>query len=130
MSQQRAEEVMQTYLTQVLGNRKFELIAGFAADDMVDHTQSARGPAALEAHARAFCENIRDLEIEVERIFATDDTAVGIWRWSGTLIQSWGVSATGDSIYPRVIASIFRFEDGMVVDYQVFVDAVDVATQL
>ena len=49
---------------------------------------------------------------------------------SGTPIQSWGVSASGDSIYPRVIASIFRLEDAMVVDYQVFVDAVDIATQL
>ena len=80
MSQQRAEEVMQTYLTQVLSNRKFDLIAGFAADNMVGHTQPARGPAALEAHARGFCDNIRDLKIEVIRVFATDDTAVGIWR--------------------------------------------------
>ncbi len=58
MSQHRAEEVMQTYLTQVLSKRKFELIAEFAADNMVDHTQPARGPAALEAHARGFCDNI------------------------------------------------------------------------
>ena len=130
MSQRRAEAVMQTYLTQVLSNRKFERIAEFAADNMVDHTQPERGPAALEAHARQFCDNITDLEITVERIFATDDTAVGIWRWSGTPIQSWGVSASGEAIYPRIIASIFRLEDDMVVDYQVFVDAVDVATQL
>jgi hypothetical protein len=40
------------------------------------------------------------------------------------------VSASGEAIYPRIIASIFRLEDDMVVDYQVFVDAVDVATQL
>ena len=130
MSQRRAEAVMQTYLTQVLSNRKYERIAEFAADNMVDHTQPERGPAALEAHARRFCDNITDLEITVERIFATDDTAVGIWRWSGTPIQSWGVSASGEAIYPRIIASIFRLEDDMVVDYQVFVDAVDVATQL
>jgi predicted ester cyclase len=130
MSKERAEEVMRRYLTEVLSERKFELIPEFVADDMVDHTQTMRGPAALDAHARGFCENIPDLEIEVVRIFATDDTAVGIWRWRGTPIQPMGISATGNPIYPRLIASIFEFKDGMLVDYRPFADAVDVATQI
>ena len=130
MSKQRAEEVMDKYLTQVLGQRKFELIPEFAGADMVDHTQSIRGPAALDAHARGFCDNIEDLEIDVVRIFATDDTAVGIWRWRGSQTNPMGYSASGKRVAPTFIASIFTFEDGMLVDYRAFVDAMDILSQI
>jgi len=126
----RTEAVMRRYLTEVLGQRKFELIPEFVADDMVDHTQTIRGPAALDAHARGFCANIPDVEIEVVQIFATDDAAIGVWRWQGTPIHPMGVSASGKAIYPTHIASIFQFRDGMLVDYRPFVDAVDVSSQI
>ncbi len=128
--QQRAEAVMHTYLHDVLGERRFELIDDFAAADMIDHTQPDRGPKALNAHARGFCDNIPDLRIDVVRIFATDDTAVGLWQWKGTPIEPHGYAASGNPVSPRFIASIFRFEDGMLVDYRAFVDAVDVLTQI
>lgn len=130
MSKARAEEVMRLYLTEVLAQRKFELIPEFVAEDMVDHTQEIPGPAGLEAHARGFCERIPGVEIEVERIFATDDTAVGIWRWHGTPTEPMGLSASGDPVAPRRVASIFRIRDGMLVDYEVFVDAVDILSQI
>ena len=130
MSRSRPEQVMDTYLNEVLGRGRFELIPEFVADDMVDHTQTIRGPAALDAHARRFCGNIEDLEIEVERIIATDDSAIGIWRWRCTPAEPMAKSANGNDVYPRLIASVFRFRDGMLVEYRAFVDAVDVATQL
>lgn len=130
MSKERAEEVMSLYLTEVLGRRNFDLIPGLVADDMVDHTQAIRGPAALDAHARGFCANIPDVKIEVQRIFATDDTVVGIWRWEGTPIQPMGVSATGNPIYPQLIASIFDIKDGKLAEYRAFVDAVDTRSQI
>ncbi|MDG2112791.1 MAG: ester cyclase [Actinomycetota bacterium] len=130
MSETRAAEVMRIYLTEVLSQRKFELIPELVADDMIDHTQAIRGPAALDAHARGFCENIPDLEIVVKDIFATDDQAVGIWYWSGTPINSMAESATGNDVYPRLIASVFRLENGKLAEYRAFVDAVDIATQL
>jgi len=130
MSRSRPEQVMDTYLNEVLGRGRFELIPEFVADDMVDHTQTIRGPAALDAHARRFCGNIEDLEIEIERIIATDDSAIGIWRWRGTPAEPMAKSANGNDVYPRLIASVFRFRDGMLVEYRAFVDAVDVATQL
>ena len=126
----RPEQVMDMYLNEVLGQGRFELIPGFVADDMVDHTQTIRGTAALDAHARRFCGNIEDLEIEVERIIATDDSAIGIWRWRGIPAEPMAKSATGNDVYPRLIAGVFRFGDGMLVEYRAFVDAVDVATQL
>lgn len=131
MSSERGEEVMRLYLTQVLAERNFDLIPSLAGEAMIDHTQpTLRGPAALDAHARGFCANIPDLSIEVQQIFATDTMVVGIWRWQGTPTQSMAVSATGNAVYPRVIASIFRIEEGMLAEYQAFVDAVDLRTQL
>lgn len=121
---------MRRYLTEVLGERKFELIPDFVADDMVDHTQTICGPAALDAHARGFCANIPDVEIEVLQIIATDDAAVGVWRWRGTPNAPMGVSANGGSIYPHLIASIFQFRDGLLVDYRPFVDAMEVRSQV
>ncbi|HJN91228.1 MAG TPA: ester cyclase [Dehalococcoidia bacterium] len=130
MSKARAEEMMRLYLTEVLGQRKFELIPEFAAEDMVDHTQDIPGPAGLDAHARGFCENIPNVQIEVERIFAAEDTAVGIWRWQGTPTRPMGLSASGDPVAPQRVASIFQIRDGMLVDYEVFVDAVDILSQI
>ena len=131
MSQARCEEVMRTYLTEVLDKRRFELIPEFAAPDMVDHTQpGTRGPAALDAHARGFCDNIPDLKIEVVRIFANEDTAVGLWRWHGNPKEPNGYSAGGNPVSPRFIGSVFEFKDGMLVDYRAFVDAVDVISQI
>jgi limonene-1,2-epoxide hydrolase len=130
MSRTRAEDVMRTYLCEVLDKRRYELIPEFAAPDMVDHTQPIRGPEGLDAHARGFCENIRNLKIEVVRIFATEDTAVGLWRWTGEPIQPHCYSASGNPVSPTFIASIFQFEDDMLVDYRAFVDAVDVLSQI
>ncbi len=116
MGSGRAEKVMRTYLEDVLNRRQFELIPDFVAPDMIDHTQALTGPEALDAHARGFCTNIPDVTIEVVRIIATDETAVGIWRWEGNPIQPMAESATGAAVYPRTIASIFDFKDGMLVE--------------
>ena len=55
MSIERCENVMRTYLTEVIGNQRLELIPSFTAEDMYDHTQQElSGPAALEAHVMFF----------------------------------------------------------------------------
>jgi predicted ester cyclase len=130
MSSERAEEVIRLYLAEVLANRRFELIPDLVADDMIDHTQELRGPAALDAHARGFCANIPDAEIKILRIIATDDSAVGIWQWTGTPINPMGVSATGNAIYPTIVASVFDIRDGLLAEYRAFVDAVEIRTQI
>ena len=130
VSKARAEQVMRTYLTEVVANQRFELIPEFAAEDMVDHTQSIRGPAALHAHARDFCANLPDLQVEVLEIFATEDIAVGIWRWTGTPIEPHGISRQGKVIKPSLVASMFRFKDDMLVEYRPWVDAVEMLAQI
>lgn len=130
MSKERTEEVMRLYLGEVLGKRRFELIPDFTALDMVDHTSHLLGPAALDAHARGFCSNISDAQIEIETVFATEDASIGIWRWQGTPQQHMGVSAGGKVIYPTRVASIFQFKNSMLSEYRPFVDAVELRNQL
>ena len=131
MSREVCHAVMSTYLDEVLGQRRFDLIPGIVADDLIDHTQPhLRGSAALDAHARGFCDNTPDLRIEVLRIIATDDTAVGIWRWSGEPEHPSAVSHSGAPVVPRLIASVFDISNGKVTEYRAFVDAMDVFTQL
>ena len=131
MSAERAKEIMGIYLNEVLGRRKFDRIQEIAAPRMVDHTQPGTfGPAALDAHARGFCANTPDVEVEVLKIFGDENTAVGIWKWHGEPSQPSAVSANGTPVVPRFVCSIFEIEDGKIQDYRVFVDAVDVFTQL
>mgnify|MGYP001216293649 CR=1 FL=1 len=130
MSKERTEEVMRLYLGEVLGKRRFELIPDFTALDMIDHTSHLRGPAALDAHARGFCSNMSDAQIEIETVFATEDASIGIWRWRGTPQQHMGVSAGGKAIYPTRVASIFQFKNSMLSEYRPFVDAVELRNQL
>ena len=128
----RNAAVMTTYLAEVVGKGKVDLIPEFTAADMVDHTQpSLRGPAALEAHVRTFTGNIPDLEVEVVDVLAGEDFAVGIWRWTGTPNDPiWGRSASGQPVTPTLIASIFYFKDGMLTEYRPYVDAMEMINQL
>ena len=128
----RAETVMTTYLSEVVGKGRLDLIPEFTAADFVDHTQpELRGPDALTAHVQKFCGNIPDLEVEVVHVIANDHAAVGMWRWRGTPTDPiWGVSASGERVRPTVIASLFHFRDGMLVEYRPFVDAVEILGQI
>ncbi len=131
MSTETSKELMRVYLEEVLGNRNFNLIPDIAAADLVDSTQPSKtGPDALDAHARGFCQNTPDVEIEVIKIFAEGNTAVGIWRWSGEPTHPSTVSAKGSPVSPRLICSVFEVEDGKIKDYRVFIDAMDVFMQL
>lgn len=123
MSQQRSEEVMRRYLTEVVALGKLELIDELATEDMVDHTQSIPGRAGLVAHVKSFRERNRDVELTVERIVASENEVVGIWTWRAThSTDMYGVPPLGGKLEVRV-ASIFRLRDGMLIDYEVISDA-------
>ncbi len=130
MTRQRCEEVMRCYLTEVVAQGKLELIDGFAAEDMVDHTQTIRGPAALRKHVSGFLARLDDFEIHVERIIASDDEVVGVWRLRTThSMDMLGLPPTGKPFEARN-ASIFRLKDGMLVDYEVVSDSLSVVRQV
>ena len=130
MSAEDNKRIMSIYLQEVLAQRNFDRIKDIAAPDMVDHTQPGKtGPEALDAHARGFCENTPDAEIDVLNIIADDRSAVGIWKWHGQPTRPSAVSATGSPVVPRLICSVFEIEEGKIKDYRVFVDVVEIMTQ-
>lgn len=126
----RSEQVMSTYLRNVLGQRKFELIPEFVHDEMIDHATGMRGPSALLAHASGFCDNIPDVTINVEEIIATENSAFGIWNWDGEPVNPMGFSESGSAVFPTRVMSFFRLREGMLVEYEAFVDAGQVRKQI
>jgi|TARA_B100001540_G_scaffold48194_1_gene43232 hypothetical protein len=131
MTTERCESVMRTYLTEVIGNQRLDLIPSFTADDMYDHTQQElSGPAALEAHVRFFSDNIKNLKVDVLEVLAAEDFAVGIWKWSGETINAMGLNHSGEPIMPTHVASIFKFKNDMLVHYQPYLDAISLLTQV
>lgn len=130
MTVERSTEVMATYLGEVLGKRRFDLIPEFVDDEMLDHATGMRGPSALHAHATGFCENIPGVEIEVESIVATKDAAFGIWNWKGEPLQSMGNSENGNPVFPQRVLSVFKLSGGMLIEYEAFVDAGQVRAQI
>ena len=132
MSKDRAAEIMSIYVTDVVGKGNIELIEEFTAADYFDHTQpNLRGPAALTAYVQASRRNISNPEGEVVQISASEDKAFGVWRWQGTPVDPiWGKSLSGEVIMPRLIGSYFHFKNNMLVEYQPFLDAMDMFGQL
>ncbi len=131
MSQERSAEVMRLYLEEAVGKGNFAVIETFAAEDMIDHSQpDKRGPAALLAHVTGFRENFPDVEVDVQRIIASDDEVAGVWRLKGTQTKPlFGLPATGRELEFTVV-SLFKLRDGMLVDYRVVADALEAAAQM
>ena len=130
MGRDRSFEVMNLYLTDVLADRKFEVIEQIAAEDMRDYSQTIPGRAGLEHHVRDFWRIFPDVEVKVLRIIADEDQVVGIWRFSGVAVEEyWGVKPNGTPIAVTV-SSIFRLIDGRVKDYWIIYNALDAITQM
>ena len=93
-------------------------------------TACAGRAVGAHAHATGFCENIPGVEIEIESITATADAAFGIWKWTGQPNQPMGTSSNGNPVFPQRVLSVFRLRDGMLIDYEAFVDAGQVRAQI
>ncbi len=116
MSRDRCEEVMRRYLTEVLIERKLEVIKEIAAEDMWDHTQPKPGREGLEKHAGGFLAARPKIEIVINHIAADEDTVMGIWTWRNMEEAEFMGIPGGREIECRV-ASIFKIRDGLLVDY-------------
>ncbi len=130
MSQERNAEVMRRYLEEVVGEGKLELIPELAAEDMEDHSSDIPGRAGLEAHVTGFRRCIPDVEVTVQRVIASSDEVVGVWRMRGThSAELFGVPATGRAL-DITVASIFKMRDGKIVDYMVVSGALRAVQQM
>ena len=116
MSRERSEEVMRRYLTEVLMERKLEVINEIAAEDMWDHTQPGPGREGLVRHAGGFLQLLPKIQIVINHIVADEDTVVGIWTWRGTPVSEFMGIPLGSEVECNV-TSIFKVADGLLVDY-------------
>jgi len=118
---ERCAEVMRRYLTEVVAGGDLSVLDEIAAPDMVDHTAVAAGwgtgREGLVRHVTYFRETLPDLVVRIDRIIASDDEVVGIWRVSGTHRGPlFGYAATGRRL-EWSNASVFRLAAGQIVDY-------------
>ena len=122
---------MRLYLEEAVGKGNLDVIDTFTADDFIDHSQpDNRGPAALRAHAGGFRENFPDVQIDVQRIIASDDEVAGVWRLKGTQTKSlFGLPATNRELEFTVV-SLFKLRDEMLVDYIVVAGALEASVQM
>jgi steroid delta-isomerase-like uncharacterized protein len=130
MSSQRSEEVMRSYLTEVVGKRRYELIPQLAAEDMIDHTQALKGRQGLVNHVQNFHRTFPDVTIQINRIVAGENDAVGWWSLKGTHSQElFGQPGSGKALEFDVV-SFFRLKDGLLAEYHVVADALTAVLQM
>jgi len=127
-------EVMRLYLEEVVARGNLALLDEIAAEDMVDHIAVAAGwgpgRQGLVKHASYFRSVMGDLQVDVERIVASADEVVGMWRARGTHQGNlFGLAATGRALdYHN--ASFFKVRNGQVIDYTGVWGGLDAVTQM
>jgi steroid delta-isomerase-like uncharacterized protein len=129
-AQARSEEVMRTYLAEVVGKRRYELIPQLAAEDMVDHTQPVKGRQGLVNHVQNFHRTFPDVTIQIKRIVASENDAVGWWSLKGTHSQELFGQPGSGRVLEFDVVSFFRLRGGMLAEYHVVADALTAATQM
>lgn len=120
-------QLMQTYLTEVVGNGRLELIEQLARPDMVDEANQAFGGPpgrnGLVAHVVGFRRNVGDLAVTVERVVANDDEVMGWWSFTGTHIGPWLNQTPTDGPISGTAFSFFELVDGQISRYRVWLHA-------
>jgi predicted ester cyclase len=124
LSRERNEQIMRTYLEEVLANERLELIPEIANEDMVDEvTAGAGGPPGrdgLVAHVNSFFNAFSDRKITIRRIVANDDEVMAWWIGDGINSGDLGtMAATGQPLTGHAF-SFFDIRDGKISRYRLF----------
>ena len=133
-SKRTPADVMRLYVEEVVARGRIELLDEIAADDVVDHTAVAAGwgtgRQGLVKHVRTACASLGNLQATVERVIASSDEVVGVWRVRAIHIGPlFGIPATHKPLDWRN-ASIFRVRDGRITDYTGVWGSLDAVAQM
>ena len=120
-------ELMKTYLNQVVGDGRLDLIPQLAQPDMIDEAnQVFGGPPGREglvAHVKGFRRNISELELTIDQIVAAETEVMAQWSFKGRHTGPWlGRTPTGLEISATVF-SFFTLRDGLIARYRVWLQA-------
>lgn len=121
------EQLLRSYLQDVVVGGRLELVDELAHPDMVDEANrlfgGPSGRAGLVAHAKAFRRHIEDVQVSIERIVGNDDSAMAWWSFSGIHAGPWlGRAPTGERIEVTVF-SCFDVMDGRISRYRLWLCA-------
>ena len=119
--------LMRTYLQEVVGRGRLELIDELARPDMVDEANQAfggpPGRAGLVAHVKGFRRNIDNIVVTIERVEGGGDSVMGWWSFTGTHVGPWlDKTPTGQAIGGTVF-SFFDLVDGQISRYRLWLHA-------
>ncbi len=120
-------QVMETYLLEVAGRGRLDLIEELALPDMVDEANQAfGGPAGSEGlvqHVVGFRRAVKDLRLDVDRIVAGTDAVMAQWSFSGIHARPWLGRAPTQGPISGVVFSFFDLMDGRISRYRLWLHA-------
>jgi len=122
-----AANLLRTYLERVVVGGEVELIDDLAQEDMVDEANrffgGPPGRAGLVAHVKGFERCIDDVEVTIDRVVGSDESAMAWWSFRGIHNGPWlGIPPTHDRVEATVF-SLFDVTDGKVSRYRVWLHA-------
>ena len=127
MTNLSSTQLMQTYLEQVVGQGRLELIDALFCDDVIDEAAMAfgapAGRAAVVAHVKGFRKHLDTPTVTIEQIVGQQDRVMAHWTFSGTHNGPWlNQPATGKPITGTVF-SFFTLTQGRVSRYRLWLHA-------
>ena len=124
--------VVQSFWSDVWGDRKFGRIDELFAEDFVIHSAGKPiGPRAkFKGWVESFFSNIEDLELEVDDIFADGDTVITRWTCRGRFAgEMFGIKGKGQEIAFTGV-NIMTVRDGKITEAWVERDGLGLARQI
>lgn len=120
---------METYLIEVGGKGRFDLIEGIAHPDMIDEANQAfggpPGRAGLIAHVKGFQKNLSDITSDIHQIVGGvgGDQVMAHWSFTARHTGPWlGRAPTGEMISANVF-SFFTLKEGLISRYRLWMCA-------
>ncbi len=120
-------EVMVTYLVEVGGKGRFDLIDEIAHPNMIDEANQAfggpPGRAGLVAHVKGFQKNLSEITSDIHQIVGGEDHVMAHWSFTARHTGPWLRRApTGEMISANVF-SFFTLKDGLICRYRLWICA-------
>ncbi len=121
------KEIMETYLVEVGGNGRYELVEELAHPDMIDEANQAFGGPpgrdGLIAHVKGFRRNVGDLDVTIDRIVAGSNDVMAWWSFKGKHVGPWLGRPPTDQEITGTVFSFFDLVDGRISRYRLWLHA-------
>lgn len=119
-----SHRLIQTFLTEVVGNGKLDLIPSIAREDMIDEANRAfDGPPGIDglvAHVKGFRRNIANATLEIVEVAGDESSVMAWWTFRGNHVGPWLDLAPSGEVITGTVFSFFRLQDGLISHYRLW----------